>query len=73
MSPHQFWRRLVAACRRERARRIKRAVDRVGNKPQLAHELLETLSPGVLFEAGHLRRRRIYRRRVAYARIRPVR
>ncbi len=71
-SPHVFWRRLVAACRRERARRIQRAIARVGDKPQLANELLETLSPGVLFEAGHLRRRRVYRRRVTYARIRRV-
>jgi hypothetical protein len=70
MSPHQFWRRLVAAVRRERARRIQRAIARGDAKPQLAQELLETLSPEVLMGAGRLRRRVVYRRRVAYARLR---
>ena len=73
MSPRLFWRRLVAACRRERARRMRRAVAQIADKPKLAQELLETLTPHVLFEAGHLRRRVVRRRRAAYARIRPVR
>jgi hypothetical protein len=73
MSPHLFWRRLIAACRRERARRVRRAVAPLADKPKLARELLETLAPQVLSEAGYLRRRVVRRRRVAYARIRLVR
>jgi hypothetical protein len=73
MSPHQFWRRLVAAVRRERARRIQRAIARGDTRPQLAQELLETLSPDVLLRSGRLRRRHVHRRRVAYARLRQSR
>ncbi len=73
MSPRLYWRRLVAACRRERARRVRRAVGRLDGRSRLAADLLETLSPMVLFESGHLRRRQIYRRRVAYVRPRQAR
>lgn len=73
MSPRLYWRRLLAACRRQRARRHQRALARLPDRPQLATELLETLTPHVLFEAGYLRRRVVRRRRFAYARIRSPR
>jgi hypothetical protein len=73
MSPRLSWRQLLAAFRRARARRLRRAVARLEDKPRLAQELLESLSPTVLFDAGYLRRRVVVRRRVAYARIRTLR
>ena len=73
MSPRIYWRRLLVAYRRQRARRRSRALAAAMDKPQLAAELLETLAPQVLFEAGHLRRRTVRRRRFAYARFRSPR
>jgi hypothetical protein len=64
-----FWRRLVSAYRRQRARRLAAAAS-PQEKARLADDLLETLSPSVLVATGYLRHRRVYRRRVSYARLR---
>jgi hypothetical protein len=66
MKPDLYWRRLVDAYRRRRVRRLTASL---ADKSQLAAELLETLSPGVLYASGHLRRR-VVRRRVTM-RVRP--
>ena len=68
MRPDLYWKRLVAAYRRRRARQA--TATRL-EKAQLADDLLDTLNPSVLFATGYLRRRRIYRRRVVYTRVRP--
>jgi hypothetical protein len=69
MRSELFWRRLVLAYRRQRARRLASAVS-PEEKARLANDLLETVSPGLLFATGYLRRRRVYRRRMSYARLR---
>jgi len=62
---HRLWRRLAALWRQARA-----PLAPLRDRSMLANELLETLSPAVLFSTGHLRYRRIQRRRVRYARLR---
>jgi hypothetical protein len=64
---------MAAAVRRQRARRVSRAIAPLADKPKLAQELLDTLAPTVLFEARHLRRRVVRRRRFTYLRIRSSR
>jgi hypothetical protein len=64
LSPRLLW-RLMAIWRRQRWHLAPRR-DRAG----LAKELLETVSPSVLFSAGYLRYRGVYRRRIRYARLR---
>lgn len=72
MSPHVFWRRLVLACRRERARwRARPLGNPMIDRSRLAGELLKSVSPRVLVEAGYLRRRRV--RRMRYLRARGLR
>jgi hypothetical protein len=72
MSPRMFWRRLILACRRERTGWRARPVGNpLIDKPRLAADLIESVSPSVLFEAGYLRRRRV--RRVRYLRARGLR
>lgn len=69
MRPDLYWKRLVAAYRRRRARQS--TVIRL-EKAQLADELLDTLNPSVLLATGYLRRRRVYRRRITTTRVRPI-
>jgi hypothetical protein len=64
-----FWRRLVSAYRRQRLRRLASTAS-PEERARLADDLLETLSPSVLFATGYLRHRRVYRRRVSCARLR---
>jgi hypothetical protein len=60
MSPHRLWRRLLQTWRHQRWQDTP-----VRDRAALADELLETLSPSVLFGAGYGRDRR-----VRYARLR---
>jgi len=74
MSPRRLWRRMVALWRRRPALPVP-LCDQPDVLPprgrvDLANELLETVSPSILFSAGHLRYRRVHRRRVRYARLR---
>jgi len=72
MSPGALWRRLIRVCRRERARwPAPRFASPLDDRPRLAGELLESVSPSVLHETGFLRRRRV--RRMRYVRVRGLR
>lgn len=74
MSPRRLWRRLLAIWPHKRAPLVPfhESADRgpAGDRAALANDLLETLNPQILFSAGHLRYRRVYRRRIRYARLR---
>jgi hypothetical protein len=64
-----FWRRLVSAYRRQRLRGLGSTAS-PAEKARLADDLLDTLSPSVLYATGYLRHRRVYRRRIAVTRLR---
>jgi len=64
MSLRSSWQRVLGVLRR----------DRRASKARLAEELLATLSPMTLFDAGYPAHRlvRVQRRRIRYARLRSV-
>jgi len=63
MSPHLLWRRLIAPWRHQRSSRAP-----LRDRAALADELLETLSPSILFSAGYGRDRRVRHARLRQGR-----